>query len=77
MTDTKWLTQLEQQVEAAVEELKSLRKDNRAHKTKIKQLQQRLAEARGAAGSAGDWEGERQRIRERVERLAAGLEELL
>lgn len=75
--DTKWLSDLEQKVQAVADELKSLRKENRAQKTKIGQLQERLSQAAAAGPSAGEWQQERDDIRRRVERLAAGLEKLL
>ena len=73
----KWLSDLEQKVQAATDELKSLRKENRAQKTKIKQLQTQLSETKSAGKSASTWEKEREAIRQRVEKLADGLEELL
>lgn len=73
----KWLSDLEQKVQAAADELKSLRKENRAQKTKIKQLQSQLSEAKAASTSSNAWDKEREAIRERVEKLADGLEKLL
>ncbi|MGB5478554.1 MAG: cell division protein ZapB [Thermoanaerobaculia bacterium] len=75
--DLNWLKNLEQQVRAATEEIEALRKENRTCKTKIKQLEQKLTEARRADQSAGDWEKERQAVRDRVEKLATSLEKLL
>lgn len=75
--DMKWLSDLEQKVQAATDELKSLRKDNRAQKTKIKQLQTQLSETKSASKSASSWEKESEAIRKRVEKLAGGLEKLL
>jgi len=43
----------------------------------IKQLEQKLADARAADSEAGEWEKERQAVRERVEKLAESLEKLL
>lgn len=75
--EPKWLADLEQKVESASAELKSLRKENNLQKRKIKQLQQQLSEARSSGKSGDGWEKERQQIRQRVEKLAAGLERLL
>ena len=75
--DLNWLKNLEQQVRAATEEIEALRKENRTCKTKNKQLEQKLTEARRADQSAGDWEKERQAVRDRVEKLATSLEKLL
>jgi cell division protein FtsB len=75
--DTKWLSDLEQKVQAVAEELESLRKENRSQKTHIKRLQEQLSQAAKAGPSAGDWKQERAQIRQRVERLASGLEKLL
>ena len=75
--DLNWLKNLETQVQAATEEIEALRKENNICKTKVKQLEQKLTEARRADQSAGDWEKEKQVVRERIEKLAAGLEKLL
>jgi len=75
--DLSWLKNLEQQVQAATDEIEALRKENRTCKTKVKQLEKKLAEARRADQSAGDWEKERQAVRDRVEQLATSLEKLL
>ena len=75
--DLNWLKNLEKQVQAATEEIEALRKENRTSKTKVEQLEQKLTEARRAEQSAGDWEKERQAVRDRVEKLAPSLERLL
>ncbi len=75
--DLNWLKNLETQVQAATEEIEALRKENNICKTKVKQLEQKLTEARRADQSAGDWEKEKQVVRERIEKLATGLEKLL
>ena len=75
--DLNWLKTLEKQVQAATEEIEALRKENRTCKTKVEKLEQKLAEARRADRSAGDWEKERQAVRDRVEKLATSLEKLL
>ena len=75
--DVKWLNDLEGKVEKALAELQNLRKENDAQKSKIKQLQGQLTEAKGANKSAAGWNKERDQIRKRVEKLSAGLEKLL
>ncbi len=75
--DLNWLKNLEKQVQAATEEIEALRKENRTCKTKVEQLEQKLTEARRADQSAGDWEKDRQAVRDRVEKLASSLEKLL
>ncbi|MGB5162219.1 MAG: cell division protein ZapB [Thermoanaerobaculia bacterium] len=75
--DLNWLKNLEKQVQAATEEIEALRKENRTCRTKVKQLEQKLTDARRADQSAGDWEKERQAVRDRVEKLATSLEKLL
>ena len=75
--DLNWLKNLEKQVQAATEEIEALRKENRTSKIKVEQLEQKLTEARRADQSAGDWEKERQAVRNRVEKLATSLEKLL
>ena len=75
--DLNWLKNLETQVQAATEEIEALRKENDICKTKVEQLEQKLAEARHADQSAVDWEKERQAVRDRIEKLATSLEKLL
>ena len=75
--DTKWLSDLEKKVETTVKTLEALRKENASQKRKVKQLQRQLDDAQSAEKSAGSWEVERQEIRQRVEKLSAGLEKLL
>ena len=75
--DLNWLKNLERQVQAATAQIEALRKENRTCKTKVEQLEQKLTEARRADQSAGDWEKERQAVRNRVEKLATSLEKLL
>ena len=75
--DVKWLKDLEKQVEKALAELQSLRQENDTQKSKIKQLQEQLTEAKSAGKSAAGWDKERDEIKKRVEKLSAGLEKLL
>ena len=73
----KWLNDLERKVQAASKELKTLRKENRTYKLKVKQLQRQLGETRGGKPASSAWDGERSEIRRRVAKLADGLERLL
>ena len=75
--DLNWLKNLEKQVQAVTQEIEALRKENRTCKTKVMQLEQKLADARSADKSAGNWEKERETVRDRVEKLATSLEKLL
>ena len=75
--DVKWLNDLEKQVEKALAGLQSLRQENDTQKSKIKQLQEQLIEAKSAGKSAAGWDKERDEIKKRVEKLSAGLEKLL
>ncbi len=74
---TDWLSDLEEKVQSATEELKALRKENTSQKKKIENLQIKLTEAEASSQSNGVWEKEREAIRKRVEKLATGLEKLL
>jgi predicted RNase H-like nuclease (RuvC/YqgF family) len=74
---TDWLSDLEEKVQSATEELKALRKENTSQKKKIEDLQIKLTEAEASSQSNGVWEEEREAIRKRVEKLATGLEKLL
>ena len=66
-----WLAELEQRVRQAVTEIGRLRQENR-------RLERELAKLKKAGGDgAASWEKERTEVRERVERLARHLEELL
>jgi hypothetical protein len=67
-----WLAELEQRVRQAVTEIGRLRQENR-------RLERELAKLRKGPGAdaAAGWERERTEVRERVERLARHLEELL
>lgn len=75
--EVKWLNDLEKKVEKTLAELQRLRKENATQKTKIKQLQVQLTEAKNAGKSAAGWDKERDQIKKRVEKLSAGLEKLL
>ena len=66
-----WLAELEQRVRQAVTEIGRLRQEN-------KRLERELAKLKKSGGDgAAAWEKERAEVRERVERLARHLEELL
>ena len=66
-----WLAELEQRVRQAVAEIGRLRQENR-------RLERELAKLKKTGGDgAAAWERERGEVRERVERLARHLEDLL
>jgi hypothetical protein len=66
-----WLAELEQRVRQAVTEIGRLRQENR-------RLERELAKLKKSGGDGtAAWERERTEVRERVERLARHLEELL
>jgi chromosome segregation ATPase len=68
---SRWLADLEQRVRQAVAEIGRLRQDNR-------RLEREVAKLKKAGGDgATSWERERTDVRERVERLARHLEDLL
>ena len=67
-----WLADLEQKVRLAVTEIGRLRQENRRLEREVA----RLKKGGGGEGAAA-WERERTDVRERVERLARHLEELL
>lgn len=67
------LKDLEDKIRAAGEQLASLRKQNSGLKGKVKKLEAELAES----SQGGDWQGERDEIRNRVAKLTADLEALL
>lgn len=68
-----WLAELEQRVRQAVTEIGRLRQENKRLEREVAKLKKSGA---GGDGSAA-WEKERTEVRERVERLARHLEELL
>lgn len=75
-----WLKDLEAKVHAASEALRGLREENDALKARVKELENAAsADAADASGSDGaaSWQKERDEIRNRVEKLAGNLAELL
>lgn len=84
---SEWLDVLEAKVHEAAETLRQLRDRNRELEIRTAELEEQLAAAEAAvagAGTPGDgdegaraWEEERDEIRRRVEKLTAGLEELV
>lgn len=68
-----WLEDLENKVRAAIAELERLRDDNARLAGRIEELEEKLRAARAAE----DWSEERDEVRQRVEKLAKGLETLL
>jgi len=71
-TSIAWLRDLEEKVREASARLRELRAENAELTRRIREL-----EASGAATAGGAWSAERDEIRQRVEKLAAYLEELL
>jgi len=67
--EISWLDTLEEKVHLATERIRELANENR-------ELRARLEEA-GTSSEPGEWQEEKDAIRERVEKLAAGLESLL
>ena len=67
--DITWLDTLEEKVHLATERIRELKEESRG-------LREQLEEA-GTASEPNDWESEKNSIRERVEKLAAGLKDLL
>jgi chromosome segregation ATPase len=70
-----WLDVLEAKVHEAAERLREQRDRNRELEIRLQELQERLDAAESAGARA--WAAERDEIRTRVERLTAGLEELV
>jgi predicted nucleic acid-binding Zn-ribbon protein len=74
--DLDWLSGLEDRIHQATEELRRLRQENTRLNARVEELEAELDGADGDSG-ANAWRLERDEIRQRVERLAEGLEELL
>ncbi len=74
-----WMDDLEARVHEAAERLSELKQKNAELETQVADLEAQLAAATapGAEGPPAAWEGERDAIRRRVEKLAATLEDLL
>ncbi len=72
----EWLQELEDRVEAAIQEIDRLRRDNKSLKARAEKVTQQLAATKGGAASGGAWQAERAAIRARVEKLVEGLESL-
>jgi hypothetical protein len=72
-TAAPWLAELEQRVRQAVTEIGRLRQENRRLEREVAKLKKTGPSSDAASG----WEKERAEVRERVERLARHLEELL
>jgi chromosome segregation ATPase len=72
-TAAPWLAELEQRVRQAVTEIGRLRQENRRLERELAKAKKMEASGDGSAS----WERERADVRERVERLARHLEELL
>lgn len=74
---TDWVQAHEKRVEAALAEIHGLRKERARLEKRIGDLEKELAAARGDAEGAGLWEKERRTLKQRVRRLADGLEKAL
>ena len=77
---SEWLSTLEDRVRDAAEELRRLREENGELRARLQRIEAEEASRSGAAGAESDgavWQGEREAIRERVERLVGQLEDLL
>lgn len=72
----QWLEDLEERVREAAGEIERLRQENTRLSDRCEDLEGQL-EAAKSAGDAGEWEEERDEIRQRVERLAESLAGLL
>jgi len=71
--EIEWLDDLETRVREAVARLQELKGRNGELESRVAELETRLA----ASPPHGEWEGERDDIRRRVEKLASTLEDLL
>ena len=71
-----WLEDLEERVREAAGEIGRLRQENARLAERCEELEGELESARSGSG-AGDWEQEKDEIRQRVERLAESLASLL
>ena len=71
-----WLRDLEERVQQASDRLRKLSAENGKLKKRVKELEKRLAAAPGDQDKAA-WAGERDEIRQRVEKLVEHLDGLL
>jgi chromosome segregation ATPase len=71
--ETEWLDDLEARVREAAARLQELKARNGELESRVAELETQLA----ASPAQADWEGERDGIRRRVEKLASTLEDLL
>ncbi len=71
-----WLSDLEERVQQAAERLQKLAAENGKLKKRVKQLEKRLAAAPDDKKKSA-WAGERDEIRQRVEKLVEHLDGLL
>ena len=70
-----WLSELEEKIQAAGNELRSVRRENTRLKKKVADLGG--SKAAKSRASKKDWDKEKNEIRRRVEGLVKGLERLL
>jgi chromosome segregation ATPase len=71
----EWLEELETRVKEASERLRELRDENQSLQERIDELETKLSAAE--PNGEGEWQREREEIRERVERLTRHLEGLV
>lgn len=71
--EIEWLDDLEARVREAAARLQELKGRNGELESRVAELEAQLA----ASPAHGEWEGERDDIRRRVEKLASTLEEML
>ncbi|MDH3746277.1 MAG: hypothetical protein OES47_14355 [Acidobacteriota bacterium] len=78
MTEKSSWKDLETRIGRVTEEIEVLRKQNRKLSSRVKRLQRETPPASAMSGSAQKtWEGEKQELRDLVERLVETLESLL
>ena len=68
--EISWLDALEEKVQLATQRIRELTEENRSLRSRIKDLEDPSVDS-------SEWQTEKQAIRERVEKLASGLESLL
>jgi len=72
-----WLEAHEGAAEAALKELEGLRKENAKLAKRVGELEKQVEGAASAKAAGERWEKERRTVRQRVQRLADGLEKAL
>jgi len=72
-----WLEAHEGAAEAALKELEGLRKEKAKLAKRVRDLEKQVEETASAKAAGELWEKERHTLRQRVQRLAGGLEKAL